>query len=308
MDIIEDFRGFQLYFAGIQNKLAEQKLKDNNNCRLMSWANDKKHLQNWFDEGRRVFVDSGAFTAHTKGITLDIDEYIRYCNEHDDTIRVLAEMDHIPGRFGQPKTKEQLAEGPEISWQNYLYMRERLKSPDKCLPILHQGEDLKHLERMLETTFDGKHIPYIGISPSNEVSPVTKDLWLGKVFKIIKNSSNPHVKTHAFGMTTLRILEKYPIYSADSTSWIMASANGFIFSKHGTLIVSENQKSSPKHVRHLPKPVLEELIGQIQAWGYTLDQLETDYKARSMWNIDYLTDWARNYKYKPQTTTQNTLF
>ena len=29
-------------------------------------------------------------------------------------------------------------------------------------------------------------------------------------FKMISESNNPHVKTHAFGMTSLKLLEQYP--------------------------------------------------------------------------------------------------
>ena len=66
------------------------------------------------------------------------------------------------------------------------------------------GEDFKHLRRMLEYKFlDGDHIPYIGISPRNDVHVSEKMKWYEMVWGIIRESSNPNVLTHNFGMTTI---------------------------------------------------------------------------------------------------------
>ena len=97
---------------------------------------------------------------------------------------------------------------------------------------------------MLETKFDGKHIPYIGVSPANDRSTKEKNEWFEIVFRMIGQSSNPNVKTHAFGMTSLPVLERYPFTSADSTSWIMTGANGGIMTPNGTVVISEKQKDN----------------------------------------------------------------
>ena len=231
---------FNLYFAGSQCKEADELMVKLNCNRLFSQENDRKNISNWqnYKHSRRtqykgnIFIDSGAFSVHTKGIELDVDEYINYINSIDDDIHIFAQVDKIPGEFGKEKTKEQILEAPKLSWDNYLYMKEKVVSRDKLLPIFHQGEDFKWLHNMLEYTHeDGSHIDYIGISPANDKSSKEKEIFIHKCFNIIKKSSNPSVKTHAFGMTSKWILERYPFTSADSTSWLMTGANGNIMTE-----------------------------------------------------------------------------
>jgi len=312
--VSEALKGFQLYFAGSQNRVAEAYLRKSGANRLASQLLDRPVIKGWI-EGRsrgeckgHLFIDSGAFSAHTRGAEVDVDAYIEFINSIDEHVYLFAQVDKIPGVFRQPKTPQQLAEAPELSWKNYLYMRERVKSPNKLLPIFHQGEDYKWLENMLEATFDGEHIPYIGISPANDQPVAEKEKFIDKCFKIIKSSSNPDVKTHAFGMTSLHLLERYPFTSADSTSWIMNGANGSIMTKYGSVTVSASRRHAPDHILNMPKAAQQEIQQYVESHGYTLEGLAHDYKQRIIFNIQYLLEWARNYKYKPSSVKRRTLF
>lgn len=296
---------FNLYFAGSKTRGVEERIWENNSPRLFSYLHEKKQILERTEKGFKTFVDSGAYSAHTKGKEIDIDHYIGWLNEHDEGVDIAAELDHIPGVFRKPKTPAQLAEAPIISWDNYLYMIERVKNWEKILPIFHQGEDFKYLEQMLEHK---PTIPYIGISPANDLPVVRKIVWIDKVFKIIKQSSNPNVKTHAFGMTSLHVLEQYPFYSADSTSWIMTAANGGIMTEFGVKVVSSKATKDRKHVKHLPKPQYNKFLEYLDSKGYTLEGLGDSHIDRMRFNIDYLTDWANNYVYKPKTLLQGRLF
>lgn len=248
---------FNLYFAGSQCKEADELMVKLNCNRLFSQENDRKNISNWqnYKHSRRtqykgnILIDSGAFSVHTKGIELDVDEYIEYINSIDKDIHIFAQVDKIPGEFGKQKTKEQILEAPALSWKNYLYMKDKVNSRDKLLPIFHQGEDFKWLHNILEYTHDdGSHISYIGISPANDKSAKEKEIFIHKCFNIIKKSSNPNVKTHAFGMTSRWILEQYPFTSADSTSWLMTGANGSIMTPYGIILVSQNKLNDPSHI------------------------------------------------------------
>lgn len=307
--------GFQLYFAGSQNKMAEAYLRAGGSNRLASQLLDRNVIKGWIEsreedgmsEGH-LFIDSGAFSAHTRGAEVDVDAYIEYLNSIDDDVHIFAQVDKIPGVFRQPKTREQLLEAPIISWHNYLYMRSRVKSPDKLLPIFHQGDDYKWLENMLETTFQRKHIPYIGISPANDQPVKEKEKFIDKCFKIIAKSSNPHVQTHAFGMTSLYVLERYPFTSADSTSWILNGANGSIMTKYGSVTVSSGRTNAPDHIRKMAKAVQQEIQEYVASHGYDMLQLSEDYKQRILFNIQYLMEWARNYQYSPSGVKRKSLF
>lgn len=298
---------FDLYFAGLGPGYCVDLLIDNNANRLFSQLNDrgpiKKHLdaQETRDWKGKLFIDSGAFSAHTKGSEVDVDDYINYINEHDDSFSIYAQVDKIPGVFGKPKSDAERAEAPKLSWENYLYMKDRVKSRDKLIPVFHQGEDFKWLKNMLEYTHeDGSHIKYIGISPANDVDVNAKIPWIEKCFDEIKRSSNPEVKTHAFGMTTLSVLEKFPFTSADSTTWVQVAAYGGIITPWGVVRMSPAMKKQKDHYCHMPKPAQQYIEEFANSHGISMEDLQQD-KAwyRAALNALYLMDWAKNYTYKP---------
>lgn len=300
---------FNLYFAGSDNPAWREYLIAKNANRLASWINDRNVIDAWIENKAKgnLFIDSGAFSAHTVGKEVDIDKYIEFLNSIDEYVYIAAALDKIPGVFRQAKTRKQCLEAPLIGWENYLYMRERVKSPDKILPVFHQNEDFDWLITMLETKFDGKHIPYIGVSPANDRSTKEKNEWFEIVFRMIGQSSNPNVKTHAFGMTSLPVLERYPFTSADSTSWIMTGANGGIMTPNGTVVISEKQKDNPQHIIHQTNAEIEEVKALCKKYKFKFDELATSYQERCKFNIAYLMDWCKNYTFKGTEIKKRTL-
>lgn len=295
---------FDLYFAGVQNLIADHTLMDMGSCRLYSQLRDRARGKLWLQHskenpGTKVFVDSGAFTAWTKGKTIDVDDYINYINTNTEQLTLFASVDNIPGESKRKPTLKEKEESPKLSWDNYLYMRERVKEPDKLLPVFHIGEDFKYLKNMLESKFNGKHIPYIGLGGTVGIRKKgVKENWYKECFDIIKESSNPNIKVHAFGMTKLDILESFPFTSADSTSWLMTSVYGFIYTKYGKICVSNVATNRKNHINKLPKEIQTQIINDIGEYGITMEQCINDYKCRTVVNIKYLQNWADNYKYK----------
>lgn len=300
---------FNLYFAGSDNPAWREYLIAKKGNRLASWINDRNVIDAWIENKAKgkLFIDSGAFSAHTVGKEVDVDKYIEFLNSIDDYVHIAAQVDKIPGVFRQAKTRKQCLEAPLMSWENYLYMRERVKSPDKILPVFHQNEDFDWLLTMLETKFDGKHIPYIGVSPANDRSTKEKNEWFETVFRLIGQSSNPNVKTHAFGMTSLPVLERYPFTSADSTSWIMTGANGGIMTPGGTVVISDKQMDNPQHILHQTKEEIEEVKALCKKYKFNFEELSTSYQERCKFNVAYLMDWAKNYEYKGTEIRKRTL-
>lgn len=308
--------GFQLYFAGSLNKAFEEDLKDKGAHRLASQLLDRQAISGWIEgrnEGRckgHLLIDSGAYSAHTRDAELNVDEYIEFLNSVDDYVHVFAQVDKIPGKFRKPKTRQELEEAPELSWQNFLYMYDRLKSPHKLLPIFHQGEDYKWLHNILEWRHPvtGAKVEYMGISPANDQPVKEKIKFIDKCFDIIKKSSNPDICTHAFGMTSLYVLEMYPFTSADSTSWLLNGANGSIMTKYGSVLVSEKSMNNPTHIRKMPKAAQKEIQQYVESKGYSMEKLATEYIDRIRFNIDYLLDWAKSYRYNPSSVRRRSLF
>lgn len=307
---------FDLYFAGSAEAEVNNFIFEQGCNHLYSQYNDRSQIAKWNELAdahpenttSKLFIDSGAYTVYTRQKTLDVDEYINYLNSMDKYLTIFAQVDKIPGVHGQPKTKEQVLEAPKLSWENYLYMREKVNSPDKLLPIFHRREDFSWLEQMLETTFDSKHIPYIGIAATTDSSTKEKEAWFEKVFEVIRNSSNPNVKTHAFGMTSLKLLEKFPFTSADSTSWLMTAVTGGIMTKYGVICVSDRQYNNKDHIKHLSDTARKDIDEYIQSFGFTWEELAAEYKNRHKFNVLYLKQWCENYKYKGNHSHKRSLF
>ena len=307
---------FDLYFAGTVGEDCTNLIRKLNCCQLLSQLNERKSLNKWVQYKRehpectcKLFVDSGAFSAHTLGKEVNVDEYIEYINSIDDQVTVFAQVDKIPGTFGREHTYEEVCEGAEKSWENYLYMKDKVKSRDKLLPIFHQGEDFKWLRNMLEYTHeDGSHIKYIGISSNNAESIPGKIAWFEKCFKTIKESSNPNVKTHAFGMTIAKILQQFPFTSADSTGWIMTGANGAVRVRDKIIKISEQSNNRDDHYDHLPPAVKDEVLKECEKFGISITELKTDYAKRQLFNIYSLNEWAQNYKYIGNNILKGNLF
>lgn len=300
--------GFNLYFAGQQAKEVDKYLQDKGALRLFSQVNERKGIQDWQKDGhaKKLFIDSGAFSVAHAGKTVDIDTYIKYINDNPE-IPIFVELDVIPFPVLNATTAKECC---EATWNNYLYMKERVTSPCHLLPLYHFGEPKDALRRILNTEVDGKLPEYIGIGGRHGVATELQERYFNEIFAIVQRSDNPNVKIHAFGMTILRVLEQYPFYSADSTTWLQLGINGNILTKsYGIVTVSERTKFNKDNGNAFPQEAKDKLIEEIESMGYTLEEVSTNYKKRLMFNIDVLLDWAKNYKYKgPKKFTSNKLF
>lgn len=295
----------RLYFAGGHQKKFHDYIKERGGHFLLSYVNERQPLLRFFRAGEGdFFIDSGAFTAHRKGIHIDVDAYCDFLNEHAPYIHIAAQIDTIPGRFGEAKTPAQLAEAPELSWANYQYMAPKLVNAAMLLPIFHQGEDFWWLEQMLAA-----HVPYIGISPANDRTETQKQAWMDLVWRRIEAGPHPAVQTHAFGMTNLKALEQYPFTSADSTTWLINSVYGAIMTTHGIISISDRKRLvNPAHLLNQPLPVQQRIRDEIATHGTTLEILQASTEARTFYNIDFFLDWEKHYVYRPRLKTQRLLF
>jgi len=299
---------FNLYFAGQQAKEVDEYLQSKNALRLFSQANERKGIEDWRETGHadKLFIDSGAFSVAHAGKTVNIDAYIDYINERTD-IPIFVELDVIPFPVLNETTAKECC---EASWQNYLYMKERVTNPCFLLPLYHFGEPKEALNRILNTEVNGKLPEYIGIGGRHGVSTDLQDRYFHEIFATIQKSDNPKVKVHAFGMTVIKLLEKFPFYSADSTTWLQLGINGNINTQScGIINVSERGKYNKDNANAFPQHLKDKVIAEIEKYGYTLEQVSTDYKARLKFNIDTMYDWAQNYQYKgPKSFISNRLF
>lgn len=279
--------------------------------------------------GVKLMVDSGAFSAWSKGKSVNIDEYIEFIKQNHEVIdkERIVNLDVILGGQ-QDKALQHLKNGGRLEqgmqdkagpnefeeacrkgFENYYYIKEKLSSyfGEEIFPIhvFHQGDNFKWLEKML------KECKTIGISPNNNYSDQVKDKWLLECFKMVKEI-NPDIKTHAFGVTSEPLLTKFPYTTADSSSWSLTSAFGTILTPLGRFIVSEESKDKPGYIDSLPVNVQQALKDYLANFGFSLDSVKKKYKYRNIVNIFHFIDLEKKINESGHTfdeyTKQSTLF
>lgn len=278
-----------------------------------------KQMIEWKHEGfvRWLFIDSGAFSIHTGKADTTVEEYIDYLNSIDDDIDVCAQLDTIPGKFRQDKTPEDYIESAEKSWDNFLYMRKHLNSPNKLMPVFHFGEDIKYLDRMLSWVDEnGKPLEWLGLSPANDASKEDRMLYLRDMYNFIKKSNNPNVKTHIYGFTSLEAMSKFPCYSADSITHRLQAGYGKIRSRNFGWIrvtdtISKYNIKSKMRFNDLADEYSMNLVNkELEDLGFTMEQVTESVAARvvvNILNIQYLTKHDFKYK-KSNLVTSKKLF
>ena len=198
----------------------------------------------------KIMLDSGAFTLYQKYkknnevlpdevLQQYVDDYIDFLNEWGDDLFCFVAVDSVP----DPTNVDQSF--AQKTWDNYLYMYSKLKESvrDKLIPVFHYGEDFKWLRNMLEYRHaDGSPVDYIGLAISLEGTRKVRITWGQECMKIIERSSNPNVKTHAFGVGVKSLLDNIKVTSTDATSWVKRAAYGMISIDDKTIYVSDIQK------------------------------------------------------------------
>lgn len=244
------------------------------------------------------FLDSGAYSAWSKGVVIDLDEYMAFIRANIERIEVYASLDVIPGAPGRAATNAEREEAAEASWANYLYMRADGLAP---LPVYHYGEHPRFLQRMLDYGCD-----YIGIGGLVGVPGGARRAWLDRVFDQLAEhaatTGKPITKTHGFGMTAIPLIFRYPWHSVDSTTWIKITANGavylpavrdgeFVFDEVPNVITvsTSNPKAMQdgKHYNSLPGSMKRLLDQWLQECGKTHAEVQESYRHRATVNVAY---------------------
>lgn len=162
-----------------------------------------------------LFLDSGGFSAFTKGVEIDIDHYISFIKRYNKIFGTVANLDVIGDH--------------EASMKNQRYMESQGVNP---IPVFHYGTDMFVLKDMAQ------EYPYIalgGLVPHARYKDRLR-AHLDRCFSII----GPGVKTHLFGITSRWVLERYPAFSADSTSHNVGGRQGTVS------CLFNNKKMNPK--------------------------------------------------------------
>jgi len=254
------------------------------------------------------FLDSGAFSAWSKGTAIDIEAYAQFVLDRPDTFDVIANLDVIPGSWGVVPEQKDIDESAKRGWENYYYLEKKWASiGKKPMHIFHQGEDDKWLDKLIDEA------EYFGVSPGNDRTTAQKIDWLDKIMpKLVDKDGWPTRKFHGFGVTSLEILLRYPWYSCDSTSWVLTGRFGAVFvplrglgdgkiNYHKVTFSDQSPKLGERggHFKTYDPPEQKAIRAYCEKLGYTPEQLGEDYVARDHMNILFFLELEKNWIPKP---------
>jgi len=174
------------------------------------------------------FLDSGAFSLWSEALKAsrrrrqpvlsyyDSDAYWKYVDQYADLVRryqlaidYYANVDVIGSA---PLTRKA---------QDYLEKEHGLKP----VPVFHAGEDFSHLYHYIDSGYE-----IIGVGSLVWRTKRERVSCFQRCFEAICDPKTklPRVKIHAFGVGSPSFLIRYPIWSADSSGWLVRAVNGVI--------------------------------------------------------------------------------
>lgn len=201
--------GVRLYFAGsidLDREFHEIGMRN----RLLTFAErettGQPSFRFWLGDvpGKHVFVDCGAYSVFMRGVKIDIDKYCQFAHDNAGKFQTLVMLDEI----GNPEQTE----------KNMAYMHARGLDP---LPVYTAAAPTKTLEGLLERY---KHIAIGGMRAKEPGIQAWQRRHLDRVFGVIEK--HWPVKTHLFGVVAQWVLERYPLYSCDSTGAVVGAGMG----------------------------------------------------------------------------------
>ena len=218
-----------------------------------------------------------------------------------------AQLDWIPGTPGISATVEQKIEGAEKTWENFLYMRKHVNSPDKLVYVFHVGENFDFLKNALNYVDEKGPIKALALGGLVDKPMTVKKEFISRCFQIIEKSSHkPSV--HGFGLNTFSLLYKYPFTSADATSWVRTAGLGSIMGPNGYIGISDRRSVLPNHYDNLEPEQVQEFLKFIESYGANVDDLKKDPNARAYFNACFIKRWCDNYKRQHEVSYLSSLF
>lgn len=238
------------------------------------YVNKQSFVDQMREDNAKIFLDSGAFSAFTLGVTIDLPTYCEYIKRNIDLLRIEdgVVMASVLDGIGDPLQ----------TYRNQLHMEALGAKP---LPCFHKWEDERYLE------FYIKNYDYITLGGMVGTPSKVLMVWLDRLFDkyLTDGSGRPRLKVHAFGITSIAIMERYPWYSVDSSSWIQSAAFGNIVTPEwGPLSVSEKSPSrhtAGQHANSLTAIEQDYVLQMLEKQGFTYERLSTVYESRAAYNL-----------------------
>lgn len=234
------------------------------------------------DDNYEIMLDSGAFTAWSKGDEVHLEDLIESYSNLIDHFKCpekiwLINLDKIPGSPGITAGPEEIQEAIKISDENFHKLVD-VFGP-RVIPVFHQNEDEDRLDEV------AKMAEYICVSPRNDLGEKHRRTWA----KEVHGKLPPGTKTHGLATTGYPMMRDVPWHSVDSATWIMLAAYGHILARTDLKSISisddqPNKYEEGKHFINISQQERDQLMAKIDEWGFTYDGLRTNFVERATWN------------------------
>lgn len=243
-----------------------------------------KYVDRIRETGVKVFLDSGAFSAFSLGVQVDLPAYCRWIHQNSDIIRVEdgALMASVLDGIGDPLQ----------TYRNQLAMEELGVRP---LPCFHYGEDERYLEWYIS------NYEYITIGGMVPISTPQLFHWLDRIWNkyLCDGSGRARIKVHGFGLTSVPLMQEYPWFSVDSSSWVQIGAHGNIILDGKTMGFSSqspSRKIAGAHIDSMPQIMREAIERKLDSMGYNAERLREIQYSRWAFNAEQFANMGREIK------------
>lgn len=255
-----------------------------------------KYVDHIRSEGKRVFLDSGAFSSLSLGVSVSIDAYAEFIKANQDIILMASVLDAIGDPVGTYHNQNRLEQlGAEV------------------LPCFHYGEPWDLCEYYV------RNYPYITIGGMVPIPNNKLEVWLDELWDRVLTDRDgiSRIKIHGFGLTARKLMAKYPWFSVDSSSWIQTAARGGIILPEldQPLAISARSPKAKEFMTHyftLPEPSKRRVDELLTYYGSEADELAHQHGSRWALNsfaFDRLGDLLGDDHWrKPFRATQKGLF
>jgi hypothetical protein len=210
-----------------------------------------------------LFLDSGAYSAWSKGAPIDINEYIQFIKQYEEHIDHYSVLDDITD--------------PQQTFANQQIMEDAGLKP---VPCFHYNEPITYLIHYLE------HYKFISLGGMVPIATPALRTWLDFIFSryVCGEDGMPRVKIHGFGMTSHGLMIRYPWWSVDSTSWVMTG-------RHGAIYVPKSKDEKYDYTRRPHVVDVSNKSGSLQHIGKHLQNF-------SPYTQEYIVKYITDKKYK----------
>lgn len=208
-----------LFFAGAESMtriLRENKAENVLATYYYLRHKGEKKVEQLLSTFPRVFLDSGAFSfrEHMKANNVRPDEmehelqgylrqYKEFLREYGHRFFICAELD-VGDMYQKTKNREKLL---DLGLTN-------------LLPVIHKRDSRAYIEFLCKT------YPYVAIGSVPDVSFNFLCRYIGARMRI---GAKYGTKFHGFAITNIEVLKRFPLYSADSTTWLSGAKHGMSF-------------------------------------------------------------------------------